>query len=463
TLATHGTTTYLELGPDAALTPMATQTLDEEAVVVPALRRGRPEAQVLVEAVGRLYAVGRAVDWAAYYDGSGARRVELPTYAFQREHYWLAGNGGPGDVSAAGLAGAGHPLLGAVLGLPESAGLWCTSRLSSATHPWLADHTVSGVTVVPGAALVEMAVRAGDETGSGTLDELVVETPLVLPEQGAVQLRIGVAGPDATGRRPLTIHSRPESAAAEDPWVRHASGFLSEAAARPDALPSPWPPAGAEPVDLDGFYERLAATGLGYGPLFQGLRKVWTRGEEVFAEVALDERERAAAERYGLHPALLDAALQASTFCALADGDGEEGVRLPFAWNGVTLHAAGASALRVRAVPSGAGVALELADPSGAPLASVGSLVTRPVTADQLEQDTVRDALFRVDWIPASLNASATATGWRELDATAEPEGTVPERIRTLTGRVLGAVQAFVEDADPAAGPLVVTVRSDSP
>ncbi|GAB1338667.1 hypothetical protein ACE1SV_52570 [Streptomyces sp. E-15] len=466
TLHHHGTTTYLELGPDAALTPMTGQTLDDDttSLVTPALRRGRPEAQVAVEAAARLYAAGRSVDWLAFYEGTGARRVELPTYAFQREHYWLAGNGGPGDVSAAGLAGAGHPLLGAVLGLPESAGLWCTSRLSLATHPWLADHTVSGVTVVPGAALVEMAVRAGDETGSGTLDELVVETPLVLPEHGAVQVRIGVADPDATGRRPLTIHSRPESAAVGDPWVRHASGFLSEAVTAPGAAFAQWPPAGAEPVGLDGFYERSAASGLDYGPVFRALRKVWRRGEEVFAEVAVAEQEQAAAERYGLHPALLDAALQASTFCALSDADDGAGVRLPFAWNGVALHTTGATALRVRAVPSGSGVSLELADPTGAPLATVGSMVTRPVAAEQLGgTGAVRDALFRVDWMPVALNSAPRPADWRELDVTAEPEGSVPEQVRTLTERVLAAVQEFVEDAEPGSGPLVVTARSGHP
>ncbi|WP_019886430.1 type I polyketide synthase [Streptomyces purpureus] len=468
-LAALGTTTFLELGPDAVLTAMATECLDGDgdAVVVPALRRGHPEAPVLVESVGRVWSAGRIVDWPAYFEGTGARRVELPTYAFQRERYWLAGGAGAGDVTAAGLAGAGHPLLGAVLGLPGEEGLWGTSRLSVSTHPWLADHTVGGVVVVPGAALVELAVRAGDEAGAGTLDELVVEAPLTLPAHGAVQLRIGVAGPDATGRRPVTVHSRPEDALAGTPWTRHASGFLTEAPSAAGAALAVWPPAGAEAVDLAGFYERQEAAGLGYGPVFRGLRKVWTRGEEVFAEVALDEQETGAAERFGLHPALLDAALQASTFLDVAVEDGEEdGVRLPFAWNGVTLHAAGAAALRVRAVVSGSGVSLDLADASGAPLATVGSMVTRPVAAEQLAgggDDPLRDALFQVEWVPAALDTASVAGGWTELDATSEVGGSLPERVRALTGRVLAAVQEHVEDGDPAAGPLVVTVRSGDP
>ncbi|WP_175411178.1 type I polyketide synthase, partial [Streptomyces sp. TRM64462] len=474
TLAELGTTTFLEVGPDAVLTAMATETLDgDDAVtVVPAQRRGRPEPQVLVESVAQLYAVGRNVDWLTYFDGSGARRVDLPTYAFQRERYWLTGNGTAGDVSSAGLAGAAHPLLGAVLGLPESEALWCTSRLSLATHPWLADHTVSGVVVVPGAALVELAVRAGDETGCGTVDELVVEAPLVLPAQGAVQLRIGVGAPDATGRRPLTVHSRPEDAAHDEAWTRHASGFLAESAAGPAAgsgYAGAWPPAGAEPVDLADFhaefYAGRDAAGVGYGPVFQALRKVWRRGDEVFAEVALDEAESGAAERFGLHPALLDAALQASTFCPDPDGgpDGEaEGVRLPFAWNGVSLYATGASALRVRAVPSGSGVSLDLMDAAGAPLATVASMVTRAVPAEQLTGggDPLRDALWQVDWVPSALNVSSAPVSWRELDASTVPEGATPEQVRGLVGRVLATVREFVEDSDPARGPLVVTVRS---
>ncbi|KOG56738.1 hypothetical protein ADK38_43230, partial [Streptomyces varsoviensis] len=100
-------------------------------------------------------------------------------------------------------------------------------------------------------------------------------------------------------------------------WVRHASGVLApepEAAAVFDGFGADgaWPPPGAEPVGVAGTYERFAEGGFVYGPAFQGLRAAWRRGDEMFAEVALADGPRQDADRFGLHPALLDAALHAT-------------------------------------------------------------------------------------------------------------------------------------------------------
>ncbi|MGQ5668783.1 polyketide synthase dehydratase domain-containing protein, partial [Streptomyces sp. ECR2.10] len=95
------------------------------------------------------------------------------------QHYWLQPTETGGDAASLGLAGTDHPLLGAVVELPQSDGMVFTSRLSLKTHPWLADHRVGGVVLVPGTGLVELAVRAGDEAGCGVLEELVIEAPLV--------------------------------------------------------------------------------------------------------------------------------------------------------------------------------------------------------------------------------------------------------------------------------------------
>ncbi|MGH8920657.1 MAG: polyketide synthase dehydratase domain-containing protein, partial [Actinomycetes bacterium] len=157
-----------------------------------------------------------------------------------------------------------------------------------------------------------------------------------------------------------------------------------------------WPPPGAEPVDLDGLYPGLAESGLAYGPVFRGLTAAWRRGEEVFAEVALpDQVEDAPA--FGLHPALLDAALHAITVLDGADGG------LPFEWSGVSLHAGGAAALRVRLAPAGHGtVSLAAADASGAPVMSVESLALRaPSSASSAPR--VHDSLFRVEWVPVEV------------------------------------------------------------
>ncbi|MET9445369.1 type I polyketide synthase, partial [Streptomyces sp. NPDC006610] len=143
-LEAEGVTQFLELGPDGVLAGMARQSVEsEDAVVVAASRRNRPEPETLVTALAHLHTAGVAVDWEAFFTGSGARRVELPTYAFQRERYWvdtqqyLANSwlgGEVGGVPSAGLVSAGHPLLGAVVPSPDSDGVTFTGRLSLGSH-----------------------------------------------------------------------------------------------------------------------------------------------------------------------------------------------------------------------------------------------------------------------------------------------------------------------------------------
>ncbi|EFL26040.1 polyketide synthase, partial [Streptomyces himastatinicus ATCC 53653] len=343
TLEAQGVTTYVELGPDGVLTAMAqdcvTSDSDSDTAFASALRKGRPEAEALTTAIARAYVRGVAVDWEAFFAGTGARRAELPTYAFQRERYWLeAPAGAVGDVASAGLGSADHPLLGAAVDLPDSDGFLFTGRLSLRTHPWLADHAVMDTVLLPGTALVELAVRAGDQVGCDQVEELTLEAPLVLPERGAVQLRVSVDEPDGPeGRRALHIYSRPEDAA-DEPWTRHAAGVLGvtgPAATAPSTM-AQWPPVevdgtAVEPIDVDGLYDGFAALGLAYGPVFQGLKSAWRRGDEVFAEVALGEEQQGEARAYACHPALLDAALHAVGLGGFWAAEEAGQARLPFA------------------------------------------------------------------------------------------------------------------------------------
>ncbi|UQX03807.1 type I polyketide synthase [Streptomyces sp. RerS4] len=417
-LEAAGVTTYLELGPDGVLSALAQDCLtrDGAARFAPALRTGRPEPETLNTALALAHTNGASVDWEAYFAPIGARQVELPTYAFQRDWYWLdsaaGGQHAPGDAAGFGLGTTDHPLLGAAVELPDSDGFLFTGRLSTATHAWLADHAVLGSVLLPGTAFVELAVRAGDQVGCDVLEELTLEAPLVLPERGGVQLRLSVAGADETGRRALSLYSRDEDSPAEEPWTRHATGVLTTGAtgATGDDAPAPapdltvWPPAGAEAVDIDGLYAGLAAAGFDYGPAFQGLRSAWLHGDAVYAEVSLDEETAATADWFGLHPALLDATLHAAGLGALVENTGQG--RLPFAWSGVRLHAAGASAVRVRLAPAGRdAVSLELADPAGAPVASVESLALRAVSPEQIgaARGGRVESLFQVEWTSVRL------------------------------------------------------------
>ncbi|PKA38247.1 polyketide synthase dehydratase domain-containing protein, partial [Streptomyces sp. SM8] len=293
-LAAEGVARFVELGPDGVLSGMARVSAGEDAVLVPLLRKEREEVAVALSALAELHVRGVSAGWGAVLDGTGGRAVDLPTYAFQHEHYWPTGTTtGTGDIRLAGLGAAGHPLLGAAVELAGADGLILTGRLSTRSHPWLADHVVQGTVLVPGTALLEMAVRAADEAGCGSVEELTLSAPLVLPERGAVRVQVGVGEPDESGRRTVAIHSR-DDGDERQPWSLHAQGVLAPEAIDADPAAegfdaSVWPPRDAVPVDVTDCYESLAEAGLRYGPVFQGLRAAWRRDDEVFAEVALPD------------------------------------------------------------------------------------------------------------------------------------------------------------------------------
>jgi len=468
-LLADGYRMFVEAGPHPVLTTGLSAIAEEadlDIAVTGTLRRDDGGLAQLYTAMAELHVRGAAVDWAAAFPG--ARRVTLPTYAFQRRRYWPTVVAGPGDVTAAGVAPADHPLLVAGVGLPDSDGMLFTSRLSTQSQPWLADHALLGTVLLPGTAFVELAIWAGDQAGCGHVEELTLLAPLTLPRQGAVRVQVVVGGADETGRRSLAVYSC-QDGTAEESWTAHATGVLGErggAAAPFDA--AVWPPAGAQAVQLDGFYEQAADAGFGYGPAFQGLTAAWRLGDEVYADVALAEPERVTAAAFGLHPALLDAALHAATFAGLADA---EGGRLPFSWGGVSLHAEGAATLRVRITRTGEDeIALALADAAGAPVASVDSLVLRPVGAVRLStSDDVRtEALFRPEWTVITLPPAAPELTLTEADEPADAvlvrvtpaAGPVPEAVRAVTADVLARMQSWLADDRFAESRMVVLTRN---
>jgi NADPH:quinone reductase-like Zn-dependent oxidoreductase len=378
----QGVSTFVELGPDPVLSAHV-----ESAI--PTLRRGRDEVETVLGAVGSAWTRGVDVDWARLLPGG--KRIDLPVYPFQRTRYWLTTRSVPSD-------GVGHPLLDAAVSLASSGDLVLTGRLSVAALPWLADHVVLGRILLPGTAFVELALRAGEQAGFPSVAELTLEAPLVLPERGAVQIQVSVAADHG-----FEIHARPERGDA--PWVRHATGVLAGDGVEPAAVTVPV--VGSDAFDVSELYDGLAGLGLSYGPVFRGVRSMWRDGGCVWVDVGLPEGVDGGG--FGLHPALLDAALHA----VVAGGLVPAGVAvLPFAWSGVALHATGAAGLRVRITAAGpdatsGAVSLTGFDTAGAPVVSVESLVLRPVTAEQLDAavgavDAVDDALYVVDWTPVA-------------------------------------------------------------
>ncbi|MBI0320052.1 polyketide synthase dehydratase domain-containing protein, partial [Streptomyces javensis] len=372
---------FVEVSAHPVLT-MSIEAAAEQAdagpvVVTGTLRRDEGGMRRVLTSLAEVYVRGVPVNWTALVGDIPANTaLDLPTYAFQHQHYWLKSGPRAGEVTAVGLAGAQHPLLGAWVELPDTGGVLFTSRLSLSTHPWLADHTVAGTAVLPGSAFVELAVRAGDEVGCGAVDDLLIEAPLVLTQRMSVQLQVVVGGADESGRRRLTVHSRPQgNGSLSTDWTRHVTGTLAQATTAPDVDLVAWPPPGATPVDVDQVYEDLARAGRGIGPAFRLLRSAWTRGTDVFAEVELTDDQQAEAARYRLHPALLEAVCHVATHA--------ETSALPAAYRAVILAATGATALRTRISPDGqGGVTVRLADSAGRAVGSVGSVTSRPLPDD---------------------------------------------------------------------------------
>ncbi len=353
-------TTFIELGPDGVLTAQAQQSTD--GVFAAAIRKGHDEITSVLTAVGVAYTHGRLP--ALFGE---AQRVSLPPYAFQRQRYWLTPGTSGADFSDLGQDDAGHPLLRSVVRPAGSDTVVFTGKLAPST--WLDDHAVLGTVIVPGAALVDLALHATAHTGFTTLDELLIEAPLTLTEP--VRLQVAVTG-DA-----VTIHSRTDG-----DWTLHATGTLSNDEVPPTSLT--WPP-NAREIDVDEMYAALGASGLQYGPAFRNVTAAWRSDSAVYAEVSVQDHD------FGVHPALLDAALH--PFAAVQDD-----LALPFAWQGVRLHALGATALRVRIdLDTNAVHATSL---DGTPVLTVSSLRTRPVSTDQLAMRT--DGLWETLWVPVS-------------------------------------------------------------
>jgi acyl transferase domain-containing protein/NADPH:quinone reductase-like Zn-dependent oxidoreductase/NADP-dependent 3-hydroxy acid dehydrogenase YdfG/acyl carrier protein len=453
-----GVGVFVEVGPGAALTAAVDQSLTtEQAMSVVTMPKDRPEIDSLLAAAGQLFVIGTNVDWAGAFADVTAQRVELPTYAFVQRRFWLPTESvGSAKIGSLGLAEAEHALLGAVVDRPDSGGVVLTGRLSTSAQPWLADHAVAGTVLFPGAGFVELALRAGDEVGCSVIEELTLSAPLAVPAAGVVCIQVVVAAPsDPTAEiasRSVAVYSR----AAQSDWMLHAEGVLSSGAPAPGTDLSVWPPVGAVAVNVAGAYDELVGRGYGYGPAFHGLRAVWRRGDEIFAEVELPQHAGVTTGGFGIHPVLLDAALH-----ALGVADERIETVLPFSWQGVTLYAAGASRVRVRLAPVGTGaVSVELADSSGLPVLSVRELVTRAVSAEQLTAAVSARSgsgeLLEMVWSPISLPGNDIGDNFTVWESRSDGAGVVASA-HAAAHEALGVLQSWL--SGDAAGVLVVLTR----
>jgi acyl transferase domain-containing protein/acyl carrier protein len=390
-LLASGVGTLVECSPHPVL---AIGMAETDAAVVESLRRGDGGPDRFTASLARAHVRGTPVDWHL----APGEQLDLPTYAFQRQRYWLTA---VGQADQTGLRPSSHPLLGAAVTLADAGGLLLTGRLSATTHPWLTDHAVAGTILVPAAALVELAIKAADEAGYEQISDLELQAPLILADHGSLQLQVSVQPPDSGGRAALAIYARPDD---DSDWIRHAAGALASGDAPAFELTA-WPPVGAEP---DG-----------------GQPGVWRRGDEVFAEVVLPDGQQAEAARYGIHPALLDAALEPVL---------DEARQWPANWTGLSVWEHGEPAFRIRLAPAGEGaITIWAADAAGKPVLRADSVTLAPRPAG--DQRARGAALLRIDWVPAPAGSGAAEA---EIYRCPEPaaDGVLADTVRAVTEQV---------------------------
>ncbi|WP_325116457.1 type I polyketide synthase [Streptomyces sp. GMR22] len=483
-LLADGHTAFIECSPHPMLAMSLQQTIEDaggSAAVVGTLRRDEGDPERFVGSFAEAYVQGVEPSWDTVFGGApgrGERAPELPTYPFQRQRYWLDKPAAASDVAAAGLDAAGHPLLGAAVPLAGADDHLFTGRISAQDHPWLTERTGPDAAVLPGSALAELAIRAGDQVGCDRIEELFLDTPLVLPEKGAAVIQVRIGAPDGGGSRALSVHARAEGADADEPWTRYATAVLGTGAPAADTGLATWPPADAVPAELAG-----------------GSVAAWRLGADLYVEVGLTEAEEADAARYGLHPVLLESALDAVETPGDRGGDGDGdagggGSRLAAVWSGVALYATGATALRVRLTPTGPDTyAVVAVDLSGAPVASVDRLVLRTVDTPEPigGRSALHPSLFRLEWPAVSADTTWTPASWAVLgddplgltaavdavpyDETAdapdavlvpcvaEGDGDVAEAAHAATHRALALIQRWISDDRLASSRLVFLTR----
>ncbi|MEU2273115.1 type I polyketide synthase, partial [Streptomyces olindensis] len=445
---TEHITLFTELGGHPTLTPHLPTTTHTT-------RHQPDETHTHLTTLTTLHTHHHRVDLTPHLPSRPQHDLDLPTYPFQHQPYWLQAPAQLTDATDLGLTTTRHPLLSTATQLANTHHTVLSGRISLRTHPWLADHAVSGTVLLPGTALVDLALHAGDHAGGAAhLDELTLHAPLVLDESASRDLQVTAIPDTDTDGWSVTIHSRPDDT---EPWTCHATGTLTTTH-EPARPLTHWPPTGARPVDVSDLYDRLAASGYEYGPTFQGATAAWTQPDGTFhAEITLPQTADPAG--HTIHPALLDAALHPLATRTTTTGE----TQLPFAWTGVTVHATDATHLRATLTTTDNGITVQAWDPTGAPLATVNTLTTRPIDPTTLHKSAdaaTRNSLFHLTWKPAETGSQKVDPD--EVDVYiphVDEDSESPTTAHAASEALLAHLQSWLAANDATDRRLVVVTR----
>ena len=417
TLHKQGYEIFVEIGPKPTLSAIGQQCLDGgHQVWLPSLRPGQSDWQQLLQSLAALYVRGVPVDWRGFDRDYARRRVNLPTYPFERERYWIPGAEAQGRKIAWGAKRerSPHPLLGDQLHLAAAREIRFQSQISREFPEFLRDHRVFGSVILPATAYLEMVLAAGAAVFKSdvlAVKDVVFHQPLILPEGEERTLQL-VLSPDDNDAYSFQILSLETSAANDDiSWNLHSSGKILAQSQVPD------PPAAdlsalraqiSQPVSVQNHYRECRERGVDFGPGFQGLERLWQKESDALGEIRLPETLISAAAGFKLHPVLLDASLQ--VLAAAAPGSPQH-MHLPAGLDCLRVYGHAGNTLwshaRIRPPKESSrqtlSVDLRLFAPDGQPIASVDGLHLKRASSEALlrpAQDPHQDWLYQIEWQP---------------------------------------------------------------
>ncbi|MDR7303663.1 SDR family NAD(P)-dependent oxidoreductase [Haloactinomyces albus] len=460
-LTETGHTLFIEISPHPVLTTPLTDTLENTpATTISTLRRHEHTPTQFTTALTQAHLHGHSPTWTTLTPH--AHHIELPTYPFQHQHYWLHTPTTTNDPTTLGITPTNHPLLSTATELPNNQGWLFTGQLTQTTQPWIPEHAILNTVLLPGTAYIDLALHAATHTNTPHINELTLESPLILDTDTNLQLQLHISEPHPnTHQRTLTLHTRTTNT---NDWTRHATAVLSEPPIESDSdnrsSTGTWPPPEATQIDVDELYDQLDHLGITYGPTYRNLRAAWRHGDNTYAEIALPENTNTT--NHHIHPALLDSALPAALYHGPAEGEQHSELRMPFAWSGVRLGSPAHGKLRAYTAPVAEdAISLRLTDQYGTPVIEIDSLTVRAVTPDQLAAARAKrqNSLLCREWIEFSSPAQPDGPDPQVISVEAPANEDVLEATKSVSHDVLGKVRAFLGEPANEDGRLVVVTR----
>src|SRR3954449_1924704 len=418
---------FAELAPHPLLTYALEQTarsLDIPLAALASMRREQPLPSGLRGVVADLHSAGAAVDFSVLYPNGRLVDAPLPTWTHRR--LWLSSEGREASTHG-GCTVSVHPLLGPHVHLQEEPErhVW-QGEVGTAAQPWLGDHQIRNVAVLPGAAYCEMALGAARAVlgEAAEVRDIRFEQALLLDEQTTVGVSAMVASPGVVDFTVETNH--------DDEQARQATAVLHAAEAEQPPAYDTSALLAAHPRHEDGaeVRKRLDQHGVQYGPVFAGLGAVHT-GEgdagTVLAEVALPREIRSQQDAYGVHPALLDACFQSVAAHPGVQALGEDVLALPLGIRRLRSYGAARNAhycyTRVtEADIAGVEADLDVLDENGTVLLTVEGLRLGTGASEEAHRDRVlSERLLTIEWRQGQLPelSHADAGSWLLISATA--------------------------------------------